>query len=93
MDLDQIWQSTLGEMEVQLSKAHFVPWMKNSRLIDKKDGTLYVALPNNFAKEWVESKYQKNLLGILRNFDGSREEDRVRGRQQDDPAGAVSVGK
>ena len=71
MDLDQIWQSTLGEMEVQLSKAHFVTWMKNSRLIDKKDGTLYVALPNNFAKEWVESKYQKNLLGILRNLDGS----------------------
>lgn len=71
MDLDQIWQSTLGEMEVQLSKAHFVTWMKNSRLIDKKDGTLYVALPNNFAKEWVENKYQKNLLGILRNLDGS----------------------
>jgi len=71
MDLDQIWQSTLGEMEVQLSKAHFVAWVKNSRLIDKKDGTLYVALPNNFAKEWVENKYQKNLLGILRNLDSS----------------------
>jgi chromosomal replication initiator protein len=71
MDLEQIWQSTLGEMEVQLSKAHFVAWVKNSRLIDKKDGTLYVALPNNFAKEWVENKYQKNLLGILRNLDSS----------------------
>jgi len=71
MDLDQIWQSTLGEMEVQLSKAHFVAWVKNSRLIDKKDGTLYVALPNNFAKEWVENKYQRNLLGILRNLDSS----------------------
>jgi len=71
MDLDQIWQSTLGEMEIQLSKAHFVAWVKNSRLIDKKEGTLYVALPNNFAKEWVENKYQKNLLGILRNLDSS----------------------
>ncbi|HVN26541.1 MAG TPA: chromosomal replication initiator protein DnaA [Candidatus Paceibacterota bacterium] len=71
MDLDQMWQSTLGEMEVQLSKAHFVAWVKNSRLIDKKEGTLYVALPNNFAKEWVENKYQKNLLGILRNLDSS----------------------
>ena len=71
MDLEQIWQSTLGEMEVQLSKAHFVAWVKNSRLIDKKEGTLFVALPNNFAKEWVENKYQKNLLGILRNLDSS----------------------
>lgn len=71
MDLDQLWQTTLGEMEVQLSRANFATWLKNSRLVDKKDGTLYVALPNNFAKEWVEAKYTKNILGIVRNFDGS----------------------
>lgn len=71
MDLDQLWQSTLGEMEVQLSKANFSTWLKTSRLIDKKDGTLYVALPNNFAKTWVEEKYHKNILGILRVRDDS----------------------
>jgi len=71
MDLDQLWQSTLGEMEVQLSRANFTMWMKNSSLIDKKDGTFYVALPNNFAKEWVEGKYQKNILSILRARDES----------------------
>ena len=71
MDLDQLWQSTLGEMEVQLSRANFATWLKQSRLINKKDGVFYVALPNNFAKEWVESKYQKNILGILRRHDDS----------------------
>ncbi len=71
MDLDQLWQSTLGEMEVQLSRANFTMWMKNSNLINKKDGIFYVALPNNFAKEWVEGKYQKNILSILRARDES----------------------
>ena len=71
MDLDQLWQSTLGEMEVQLSRANFTMWMKNSSLVDKKDGTFYVALPNNFAKEWVEGKYHKNILSILRTRDDS----------------------
>jgi chromosomal replication initiator protein len=71
MDLDQLWQSTLGEMEVQLSRANFTMWMKNSSLIDKKDGIFYVALPNNFAKEWVAGKYQKNILSILRARDES----------------------
>lgn len=71
MDLEQLWQSTLGEMEVQLSRANFATWLKNSHLVDKKDGTFYVALPNNFAKEWVENKYQKNILGIIRNLDDS----------------------
>jgi len=71
MDLNQLWQSTLGEMEVQLSRANFTMWMKNSSLIDKKDGVFYVALPKNFAKEWVEGKYQKNILSILRARDES----------------------
>ena len=70
MELDQLWQTTLGEMEVQLSKANFM-WLKDSRLINKKEGTFVVALPNNFAKTWVEEKYQKNILGIMRNLDGS----------------------
>jgi len=71
MDLDQIWQSTLGEMEIQLSRANFATWLKDSKLIDKRDGTLFVSLPNNFAKEWVENKYHKNILGVIRNLDGS----------------------
>lgn len=71
MDLDQLWQSTLGEMEVQLSRANFATWFKNSKLVDRREGVFFISLPNNFAKEWIENKYQKNLLGILRNFDPS----------------------
>ena len=71
MELDQMWQSALGEIQGQLSRANFATWIKNSRLVDKKDGTFYVSVPSNFAKQWVEEKYHKNLLGILRNMDGS----------------------
>ena len=66
-----MWQSTLGEMQIQLSRANFATWLKNSHLIDKRDDTLVVALPNTFTKTWVEDKYQKNILGIIRNLDGS----------------------
>ena len=71
MELEQLWQRTLGEMEIQVSRANFATWLKNSRLVNKNEGTLYIALPSNFAKEWVENKYQKNILGIVRNFDPS----------------------
>ena len=71
MELEQLWQSALGEIKGQLSNAHFSTWLKTSRLIDKRDGTFYIAVPSNFAKQWVEEKYHKNLLGILRNMDGS----------------------
>jgi chromosomal replication initiator protein len=71
MELEQMWQTALGEMQAQLSRAHFATWIKGSRLVDKKDGTFYIAVHSNFAKDWVEEKYYKNLLGILRNMDGS----------------------
>lgn len=71
MDLEQLWQLTLNEMELQLSRANFATWLKNSKLVNKEDGVFYIALPNNFSKEWVENKYHKNLLGIIRNYDTS----------------------
>ncbi len=71
MNLEELWGLTLNEMEIQLSRASFATWLKQSRLVDRKDGTFFVALPNHFAKEWVENKYHKNILGAVRNFDSS----------------------
>lgn len=71
MDFEQLWQSALGEIELQVSRPNYVTWLKNSKLVDKQDGVALVSLPNNFAKEWVEKKYQKIILGALRNLDES----------------------
>jgi chromosomal replication initiator protein len=69
MELEQLWQSTLNEVELQISRPNFLTWLKNSRLTHKQDGVAFVSLPNNFAKEWVENKYNKVILSVLRNFD------------------------
>src|SRR3989344_4762305 len=69
MDLNQFWQTTLSEIELQISRPNFATWLKNSQLLDKKDGIALIALPNHFAKNWVENKYHKVILGALRNQD------------------------
>lgn len=71
MTIDELWLKTLGEMEIQISRPNFLTWLKNSRLIENKEGDATVALPNHFAKEWVETKYGKMILGILRTEDSS----------------------
>jgi chromosomal replication initiator protein len=73
MDTSQLWQAVLGEIELQVSRPNFLTWLKNSQLIEKNDreGVVLVGLPNNFAKEWVKSRYHKIILGSLRNLDGS----------------------
>ena len=71
MDLDRLWQLTLNEVEAQISRANFYTWLKNSKLLEQREGLFVISLPNNFAKEWVENKYQKLLLGIIREHDYS----------------------
>lgn len=69
--LEQIWNAALGEIEIQVSRPNFVTWFKNSRFLHKKGNTACVGLPNNFAKEWIENKYAKVVLGALRNLEQS----------------------
>lgn len=71
MELGNLWEKTLAEVELQISHPNFATWLKNSKLIGKEDGTAVVSLPNNFAKEWVQNKYHKIVLGSLRNLDES----------------------
>ncbi|KKR89229.1 MAG: Chromosomal replication initiator protein DnaA [Candidatus Wolfebacteria bacterium GW2011_GWA2_42_10] len=72
MNSEQLWETTLSELELQISRANFLTWLKNSRLLEKKDGgEVLIGLANNFAKEWVENKYHKMIFEILKNHDDS----------------------
>lgn len=68
MELEQIWNNVLGQMSIDLSRVNFNTWLKNSQMTGYKDGHVTVGVPNQFIKEWVEQKYQKDLLKILREI-------------------------
>lgn len=70
-ELDELWTAVLSEIEIQVSKPNFLTWFKNSRLLENRDGSALVALPNSFAKEWVENKYHKLILGSMRSINGT----------------------
>jgi len=70
-DRDELWQAVLSDIELKISRPNFLTWLKNSRLVESQDGVALVALPNNFAKEWVEVKYNKLILGSMRGLSGT----------------------
>ena len=71
MTNEELWRAVLSDLELQIPRPNFLTWLKSSRLVEKSDDVSLVALPNNFAKEWVELKYHKLILGCIRNLDGS----------------------
>ncbi|MBI4919804.1 chromosomal replication initiator protein DnaA [Candidatus Azambacteria bacterium] len=74
MELNELWQAALGEIELQVSKANFKTWLKNTAIVDKKGGIITVAVPNSFTKEWLENKYHKFILRSLRNLESEIKE-------------------
>lgn len=68
MNNHELWSRALSEIELSVSRANFVTWFKDTHIIDQKDGTIIVGVPNGFSKEWLENKYHKFILKSVRNL-------------------------
>ena len=68
MTNSELWQAALGEIELSISKANFSTWFKNTTILSKENGKVVIGVPNGFAKEWLENKYNTYIFRALRNF-------------------------
>ena len=71
MTLKELWKAALGEIKLDISQANFLTWFKDTFIVDKKDTTIYLGVPSNFAKEWLENKYNKYILESLSHLDNN----------------------
>lgn len=71
INVKELWENTLVDIELTISKANFSTWFKNTHIIKIEDGIVYLSVQNEFVKEWLFKKYHKLILKILRSFIGS----------------------
>src|SRR3989344_5923287 len=69
MTTEELWKAVLGQMELSISKANFLTWFKNTGILKKEEGVVVIGVPNGFAKEWLENKYNHALLKAFKTFD------------------------
>ena len=70
----EIWERALGELQVQISKANYTTWLKNTQGIRCQDDVFLVGVPNTFVAEWLSNRLyslaRKTLTDIVgKNID------------------------
>lgn len=67
MDTKQLWKNCLSEIELSISKANFSTWFKNTSILKEDLGIIYVSVPNEFVRDWLQNKYHKLITKTLAN--------------------------
>jgi len=73
LDNKQLWENTLVDIELNISRANFSTWFKDTYIIKQESGVISLGVPNQFVKDWMVQKYHRFILKTLRGFsDGVR---------------------
>ena len=70
MDAKQVWRAALGELQVSLSPANYETWLRETSLVEVDENRFRIAVPNGFAKDWLETRYRSLIAGTLARIVG-----------------------
>jgi chromosomal replication initiator protein len=65
MDKKEFWNKCLNEIEMNISKANFTTWFKNTSILKEDSGVVEIGVPNEFVKDWLYNKFHKLILKTL----------------------------
>jgi chromosomal replication initiator protein len=70
MNSELAWKATLGELELQMTKATFNTWLRDASLVSAEEGTYVVGVRNDYAKDWLESRLSGTITRTLSTIAG-----------------------
>lgn len=68
MENKELWAKAMVDIELEVSKANFSTWFKNTRIVKQENGTVFVGVANEFVRDWLSNKYHTTILRVLRNL-------------------------
>jgi chromosomal replication initiator protein len=71
---NDLWQQILSVIQTKLSKPSYDTWLKSTKASVFTDSSIVICAPNNFAREWLESRYTKLISSTIFDFIGKQVE-------------------
>jgi chromosomal replication initiator protein len=69
-NIHDLWNGALAEIEKKLSKPSFETWLKSTKAHALQGDTLIITAPNDFARDWLESRYSNLIAETLYDLTG-----------------------
>ena len=70
MDAQQAWQAALGQFQMDMPKASYDTWVRDSRFISHKENTITIGVNNAYARDWLESRLKTTAERLLASILG-----------------------
>jgi chromosomal replication initiator protein len=93
MKAERAWQATLGQLQMEMPKAAYDTWVRDTELISHEDGTFIVGVHNAYARDWLESRLSSTVVRILTGIMNRSVEVKFTVWQGYEPAEVVEVEK
>jgi len=70
MNADTAWTATLGELELQMTRATFNTWLRDARLLTNEDSEYVIGVRNDYARDWLDNRLKETINRTLSSILG-----------------------
>lgn len=70
MNAHQAWQATLGQLQMEMPKASFDTWVRDTRVLQHQESTFTIGVQNAYARDWLENRLTSTVTRLLTGLMG-----------------------
>jgi chromosomal replication initiator protein len=65
MNSEQAWQSVLGQLQMEMPRASFDTWVRDTSPLAYEEGVMTIAVRNAYARDWLENRLLSTVTRLL----------------------------
>ena len=65
MRAEHAWQAAQGQLQLEMPKAAYDTWVRDTQYFSYEDGTFVISVQNAYARDWLASRLSSTVVRIL----------------------------
>ncbi len=65
MKAQRAWQAVYGQLQIDMPKAAYDTWVRNTEFISYEDGSFIIGVQNAYARDWLQSRLSSTVVRLL----------------------------